>query len=83
MRNELHQSELKVGALQRNFESVSALCLKAENDKKSLNKTNRILTSENKKLSLDIIDNVDTIKKLQEMLEEVDSDRRSFAKSRG
>lgn len=82
LRNELRQNELKVGALQRNFESVSTLCLKAENDKKSLHTTNRILTTENKKLTNDIAENMETIKKLQEMINEVDRDRKNFAKGR-
>ena len=40
LQDELKDESLKCKALQRNFESLSALCMKAENEKAGLKKIN-------------------------------------------
>lgn len=56
LKAEAREKDLKVGALQRNFESLSALCLKNENEKMALDRINKQLSLENQNYATELLD---------------------------
>jgi ABC-type protease/lipase transport system fused ATPase/permease subunit len=68
-RTDLKEKEQKLGALQRNFESLSALCMKTEAEKSTLVKMNQHLTVENRNYASELLGKIQQIKKLQAELE--------------
>lgn len=76
------EKEQKCGALQRNFESLSALCLKYENEKSNLEKLKKQLAADAQKQAQDMLDKIQTIKRLEAELEKATQDKKLFDKQR-
>ena len=69
MKTGIKDRENKIAALQRNFESISKLCMKAESEKKNLEIMNSNLKLENRKYANEILGYMQQIKSLRAELE--------------
>ena len=64
LKGEVREKEQMVGALQRNFESLSGLCLKAETEKQQQEILNKKLTLEARKQAQECLDLMQKVKRL-------------------
>ena len=70
-KNEMRDKDLKMGALQRNFESLSQLCQKSEGEAYKLRKVKEEQTKEIRSMAGELLEHLQTIKKLQAEIESI------------
>lgn len=69
LKSDLNDQETKCAALKRNFESLSALLIKTENEKKNLETLRKTLQQENRQYAQEVLGNLQKIKSLQAELD--------------
>ena len=60
----MEEKDQTIGALKRNFKSVSELCIKAETERNQLEVVKNSLQKENKEYASEVLAHLQTIKKL-------------------
>lgn len=79
-KKELVEKEQKCQALQRNFECLSALCRKAENERNALEKVKVQLQAENRAQAEELLASLQKVKMLESELESLGKDKLNFEK---